>query len=240
MKNFFRKIISKFSKYVLIYENAFDLAKIIKFYNIDLVFDVGASFGGYAKSLRRFGFKNKIVSFEPIGASHDRLLKNSLEDDSWFVHKKIIVSDREVKKISINVSNDLDNSSLLTSTDLHIKNHHGAKVSFQEEVECDTLDNLTNHYIGKEKNLMLKIDVQGSEMSVLKSGIKNLKKFKVVQIELSLQPLYIGQPLWKEIIDFMSKENFGVWAIYPGYKNKSIGQLYQFDAIFYNIAEPNS
>ena len=38
MKNFFRKIISKFSKYSIIYENAFDLLKVINFYNIDMVF----------------------------------------------------------------------------------------------------------------------------------------------------------------------------------------------------------
>ena len=81
---------------------------------------------------------------------------------------------------------------------------------------------------------MLKIDVQGSEIDVLKSGINNLRKFKLVQIELSLQPLYEGQILYKEIIDFMNDNNFGIWNIYPGYKKKLIGQLYQFDVIFYN------
>ena len=81
---------------------------------------------------------------------------------------------------------------------------------------------------------MLKIDVQGSEMDVLKSGINNLAKFKLVQIELSLQPLYENQILYKEIINFMNDNNFDIWSIYPGYKKRSIGQLYQFDAIFYN------
>ena len=60
MNNFFRKIISKLSKYSIIYENAFDLLKVIKFHDIDVVLDVGASWGGYAKTLRRFGFKNKV------------------------------------------------------------------------------------------------------------------------------------------------------------------------------------
>ena len=61
MKNFFRKIISKFSKYSTIYENAFDLLKVMNFHDIDVVLDVGASWGSYAKTLRRFGFKNKIL-----------------------------------------------------------------------------------------------------------------------------------------------------------------------------------
>ena len=87
---------------------------------------------------------------------------------------------------------------------------------------------------------MLKIDVQGSEMDVLKSGTKNLTKFKLVQIELSLQPLYEKQILWREIVDFMTDKNFDIWTIYPGYKKKSIGQLYQFDVIFYNKALSNN
>ena len=32
----------------------------------------------------------------------------------------------------------------------------------------------------------------------------------------------------------MNDNNFDIWNIYPGYKKKSIGQLYQFDVIFYN------
>ena len=199
-----------------------------------MVLDVGASWGGYAKTLRRFGFKNKIISFEPVSESHKRLLKNSLNDNDWQVHKKIIVSNKKAKKLSINVSKDFDNSSLLNSTKLHRENHHNAKNSHKEEVECDTLDNLINYYSIDEKNLMLKIDVQGSEMDVLRSGINNLTKFKLVQIELSLQPLYEGQILYKEIIDFMNDNNFDIWNIYPGYKKKLIGQLYQFDVIFYN------
>jgi hypothetical protein len=134
----------------------------------------------------------------------------------------------------INVSKDFDNSSLLNLTKLHSENHVEAKYSHQEEVECDSLDNLVSNYLKDEKNLMLKVDVQGTEMDVLKSAINNIKKFKLVQIELSLHKMYEKQVLWKEIIAFMNDCNFDIWTIYPGYKKKSIGQLYQFDVIFYN------
>ena len=234
MKKIFRKLISKFSKYSLIYENAFDLQKILNFHEIDIIFDVGASWGGYAKSLRRFGFKNKIISFEPVNASYEKLLKNSFKDSYWYVHKKIIVTNKNIKKQMINVSKDFDNSSLLNLTKLHSENHVEAKYSHQEEVECDSLDNLVSHYLKDEKNLMIKVDVQGTEMDVLKSALNNIKKFKLVQIELSLHKMYEQQVLWKEIIAFMNDCNFDIWTIYPGYKKKSIGQLYQFDVIFYN------
>ena len=234
MKKIFRKLINKFSKYSIIYENAFDLQKILNFHNIDIIFDVGASWGGYAKSLRRFGFKNRIISFEPVNASHEKLLKNSFNDSSWHVHKKIIVTNKNIKKQTINVTKDFDNSSLLNPTKLHYENHANAKLSHQEEIESDSLDNLVSHYLKDEKNLMVKVDVQGTEIDVLKSLNNNIKKFKLVQIELSLHEMYEQQVLWKEIVGFMNDYNFDIWTIYPGYKKKSIGQLYQFDVIFYN------
>ena len=234
MKNFFRKLISKFSKYSKIYENSFDLINIINFYNVDVVLDVGASWGGYGKTLRRFGYKKRIISFEPVSKTHSKLLENSLNDDEWQVHKKIIISDKKSKKIFINVSKDYDNSSVLGISKLHIENHQNSQYTHKEEVECETLDNLINHYSLNHKNLMLKIDVQGSEMDVLKSAINNISKFKVIQIELSLQTLYEGQILYKEILNFMNDHNYDIWNIFPGYKKKTVGQLFQFDAVFYN------
>ncbi len=234
MKKILRKIISKFSKYSSIYENSFDLIKIMNFYNIDLVLDVGASWGGYAKNLRRFGYKKKIISFEPVTVSYNKLLKNSSDDTLWQIHSKVIISDKAENKMIINVSKDFDNSSVLYSTDLHTENHKDAKFTHQEQVKSEKIDNLFNNYCANENNLMLKIDVQGSEMNVLNGAEKNLKKFKLVQIEVSIQPMYEGQILWSDILKFMMDKNFDIWTIYPGYKKKSIGQLYQFDVIFYN------
>ena len=234
MKNLLRRLISKFSKYSKIYENSFDLLNIINSHKIDVVLDVGASWGGYAKTLRRFGYKKKIISFEPVSETHSKLLKNSLNDAEWQVHKKIIISNKNIKKLSINVSKDYDNSSVLDLSKLHAENHQNSQYTHKEEVESDSLDNLINYYSLGEKNLMLKIDVQGSEMDVLKSAINNLSKFKLIQIELSLQTLYEGQTLYKEILNFMNEHNYDIWNIFPGYKKKLIGQLLQFDAVFYN------
>ena len=187
MKNLLRKLISKFSKYSKIYENSFDLSNTINFHNIEVVLDVGASWGGYAKTLRRFGYKKKIISFEPVSKTHSKLVENSLDDNKWHVHKKIIISHKKTKKILINVSKDFDNSSVLNLSNLHLENCQKSQYTHKEEVESDTIDNLINHYSLNDKNLMLKVDVQGSEMDVLKSAINNLPKFKLIQIELSLQ-----------------------------------------------------
>ena len=82
---------------------------------------------------------------------------------------------------------------------------------------------------------MLKIDTQGSEGDILKSGSELLGQFKLIQVELSIQKLYTNQNMWIDIIEYLREKNFDVWNIIPGYKQRDKGQLYQFDAIFYKL-----
>ena len=58
---------------------------------IDLVLDVGANTGGFAKDLRSFGYKNHIVSFEPVKQTHGKLEENSKFDKKWLVHKRCAI-----------------------------------------------------------------------------------------------------------------------------------------------------
>ena len=93
MKNFIRKIISKFSKYSIIYENSFDLIKAIDFHEIDLILDIGASQGSYARMLRRFGYKKEIISIEPVSFSYKKLVKFCEKDQKW-ASKRLIISNQ--------------------------------------------------------------------------------------------------------------------------------------------------
>ena len=232
MKKLLRKFVSKFSKYSRIYESAFDLAKTINFFKIDLIIDIGASTGQYAKMLRRFGYEKYIFSIEPVSKSFKILNKNCSSDKKWS-SKQYIISQQNKKKIKINVSKDFDNSSILNSTELHLKNHKGAEFFYTEQIDNKSLDQLLNEDIDIQKNMMLKIDTQGTESDILESGDASLDKFKLIQVELSIQKLYSNQKLWTEVVQFMKEKGFDVWNIIPGYKQKDKGQLYQFDAIFY-------
>ena len=57
LKFYYRKLINKFSKYPIIYNNGFNLQKVLSHFKIDHVIDIGAYTGTYGQSLRRFGYK---------------------------------------------------------------------------------------------------------------------------------------------------------------------------------------
>ena len=87
-KSYIRKSLSKIYRYSKTYNDGYKIQNFIKFNKINLVLDIGANSGQYAMSLRRFGYKNKIISFEPLNKCYQQLLINSAKDQLWSVYEK--------------------------------------------------------------------------------------------------------------------------------------------------------
>jgi hypothetical protein len=82
---------------------------------------------------------------------------------------------------------------------------------------------------------LIKLDVQGFELNVLKGGINTLRKTKYLVIELSFRQFYKNQPSIWEIFKFLQENNFimigkGFEWISP----KQPSEILQMDAIFMN------
>ncbi len=231
LKFYYRRLINRFSKYPIIYNQGFELNKILSFHKINLVLDVGAYTGTYAQSLRRFGYKKKIISFEPIRESYDDLIINSSKDEKWNIHERVAIGN-DTGLIKINISKKKDSSSILKIKKNHIRLEPESKIVKSENVKMIKLDKIIKKYVNKN-NIYLKIDTQGYEYPVLLGSGNLLKKIKVIQLELSLHKLYEGQESWEKILKYLEKFNFKIWNIIPGFKNKEIGQLMQFDVIAY-------
>ncbi len=233
LKFYYRKLVNRYSKYPIIYNNGFDLQKILIFFKIKLVLDVGAYTGTYAKSLRRFGYRGKIISFEPASKSHHALVENAMTDKKWLVHKRIGLAEKKKNK-TIYISKKADSSSFLKIKENHLKLEPDSKIINKENVSMDTLDNILKIYkLNNLSNTILKIDTQGYEYEILKGSKLLLKKVKLIQIELSLVELYENQKNIDKILKFLKSFKFKIWSIVPGFKNKNNGRLLQFDIIMF-------
>lgn len=78
---------------------------------------------------------------------------------------------------------------------------------------------------------LLKIDVQGGELEVLKGAEGCLQNFEVVMMEVGLIEQYVGQPILHEYIAYMAERGFVVYDImHMNYAQTKM--LAQLDVLF--------
>ena len=181
------------------------MQRLLAYHNIDLVFDVGANVGQYAKSLRDLGYSGRIVSFEPLSSAYSQLKTASKKDLLWEIAPQTAIGNQE-GEIIINIAGNSQSSSALPMLDAHVQSAPESAYSGSETVKLSRLDTLAKDYIKSEtKSIFLKIDVQGLEKQVLEGATAILPLVKGIKLELSLVPLYEGQVLFQEMIDIVEK-----------------------------------
>ncbi len=100
-----------------------------------------------------------------------------------------------------------------------------------------TLDELTQGTVFETPEL-IKLDVQGFELEVLKGGKTALSGAEAVLLEVNLIPVYEGAPLLQEVVDFMSAEGFRAYDIAGMIRRPRDGALWQTDMVFVRYDSP--
>jgi FkbM family methyltransferase len=93
---------------------------------------------------------------------------------------------------------------------------------FEVETECELpATTLDHHYEGAKLKLpdMIKLDTQGSELSILRAATKLLKSVNMVEAEVEFLEHYQGQPLFHDVAAFLYDQGFELL-----YLNRHIGQ----------------
>jgi FkbM family methyltransferase len=79
---------------------------------------------------------------------------------------------------------------------------------------------------------LLKVDVQGGELEVIKGAEQVLDNFEIIMLEVGMAEQYIGQPIFHEYIAFMAERGYVVYdIIHTGYVPET-GLLLQMDVVF--------
>ena len=210
------------------HQTAFLLAR----HGVDLVLDVGANIGQYARSLRAAGYQGRIISFEPQRAAHTQLAEGAAGDAHWTVAPRCAIGS-ENGEITINISASSDMSSARLFTEETQRHFASDRFVANETVQSYTLDRLWADYVPTGARVFLKSDTQGFEMEVLSGASDHLIEICGVQVEASLHPIYQGQPDFRMILDWLTRRGFAPMQVIPGYFSRHHGRMLEIDLVLF-------
>jgi FkbM family methyltransferase len=208
------------------------LYEAFQHFEINTVLDVGANAGQFSQGLRHAGYRERIISFEPLSDAHWLLSKQALKDPFWVIHPRGALGDQDGESI-INISRNSVSSSILDMNESHSNAAQGSEYTGSESITIQKLDSIADQYLSSNDKTFLKIDTQGFEPQVLDGAFNALQNIQGVLLETSLIELYKGQLLWRDIIDRLEKEGFTIWSIERGFTDPRNGRTLQCDVVFF-------
>ena len=240
IKNFFKYIINNFLKIFNLRLNKITLSnnfyyhivKTLEFYNIDLVIDIGANEGQFAKKIIEHGYQKEIVSFEPMKSAFIMLEKSLKRSTLW---KAVNLGfGKENSFEFLNISKNSVSSSIAQVLETSTNVEPDTKFVSREKIELISLNEYLSKNEYKDKKIFVKIDTQGYEKNIILGAEKVKDKIKGFLVELSIVKLYSSEASFNEMIDLLNKLGFELWSIERGFSNRKTGQTLQVDAIFIN------
>jgi FkbM family methyltransferase len=172
---------------------------------LNTVVDIGANRGQFALCIRRLYPHAQIFSFEPLRKPSGAWTRNFGADTRARLFKKAVAP--QSGSATMNVSRWDVSSSLLPFAQAQHDNFPLTEEASREVVETTTLEGCIEEELIRDSAL-LKLDVQGFELSALQGCGRLLERFRYVYVEASFIELYVGQALATEVIGFLFGRGF--------------------------------
>jgi FkbM family methyltransferase len=204
--------------------------EVIKRTSAQTLIDVGANKGQFSLAFRKFMPNSAIVAFEPLSEACASF-KKLFEGDRLVSLHQVAISDTRGDAI-YHVADRSDSSSLL-------KPGNGEAAAFGVHAESTRvvpvrrLDEFVRPAV-LSRPILLKIDVQGAELQVLR-GFEGLEDVDYVYVELSFVELYEGQPLLKDVADYLHGSGFELAGVFNQVSTTRFGPT-QADFLFRSSA----
>ena len=178
------------------------IATLCRHEGIDLLVDVGASYGFWAEAIRNAGYQGRILSLEPHPGVYAALAGRAASDPRWQTEQVAI--GRYGSRLDLRVTEDTRWSSVLPAAD---PSFGATRTVATVEVPMRRLDEVLLDEAGR---LFLKVDVQGSELDALRSAEGVLDRVVAGKAEVLLRRVYEGQPTLMEFLAALGDYEFTV------------------------------
>lgn len=204
---------------------AVEHTEAIKGLNPKTLIDVGANKGQFSLIARYLFPEIQIHAFEPL--QRERKLLASVLPPPISLYDTALGS--KAGQASFFVTSRTDSSSLLMPGPCQ-EQAYGVKVLSRLVVTVSRLDD-TLEFSQLPRPVLMKLDVQGSELDVLKGAKGALKFIDMLYCEVSFVELYLKQALANEIVEFLKDEGFEVCGVFNRSFTRRFGPT-QADILF--------
>jgi FkbM family methyltransferase len=201
----------------------------LKRLGVKTVLDVGANTGQFARVAHIVFPDARIYSFEPLPSCLNQL-NDRMKDVERFQSFGSAIGSKD-ERITIHESASSPSSSILPMTRNHTEAFPWSEGGRDVEVELRRLD----YFLPKmqlDGPVLLKIDVQGYSMEVLRGAPDTLAKADLVLIETSVVTLYEGESTFDDVYQFMKNAGFSFTGVLDQLVHPETGAILQMDAIF--------
>lgn len=178
---------------------------LVSVLDIATLVDVGANVGQFSLLVRATHPKARIYAFEPLPEAARKFRAVLPPQASVTLFTSAIGP--YAGNAEMHIARKSDSSSLLPMTERLSRIFPGTEKIGSVAVPVSPLNGLLTAAEIVDPAL-LKIDVQGGELDVLRGCESLLGRFKYIYVELSFVELYVGQPLCRDVIRHLAARGF--------------------------------
>ena len=209
------------------FDFTYDIQRFLGKKELSIIFDVGANVGGYSKRFNKY-FKNAdIFAFEPINTTYEILNQNLCGNNK--IKSFNLGLGEKIGELFVNLVDDSEKNSFKNKS---IDNTEGGNC---QKVDLDTLDNFCDSCSINFIDL-LKLDVEGYEINVLKGAKKFLENNKInfIYSEVSFNSSDSYKVLHSELYEMLKGYGFNLCGFYETKRWNQNKYIAFTNALFHN------
>lgn len=172
------------------------------------ILDIGAFEGAFARTARHFFAQSPILMLEAQPGKEVQLkaIAAQLPDVDYRIVLLGTETRADVAFHHVNAAINSSGSSLYEEQTRYPRD--------TISLPMRRLDDVLAEMAGREFDL-LKVDVQGAEIDVLRGGVRTLAGIVAIVIELSLLEYNKGAPLIGEVMRWLAEQGFALFDVFP-------------------------
>jgi FkbM family methyltransferase len=198
------------------------------------ILDIGAANGNTCVYFSQLFPEHTVIGFEPVTKSFKKAQKITARFKNIQLRHMALAEKEGDGHVHITADSLASSIIPLNKAETDKIDPRQADKLKQVEIQEVMISTIDLQYTDAQPVLLMKLDTQGTELSILKGGVNTLKLTKLVLVEMNNHELYKGACQYYEVDEFLRSQNFKLRDMIVTYRSN--GEVPEYDALYENIS----